>query len=172
VLNSGFAEGAAGQPKSAPKDVTPLRPHRHFVNLPDDYYLFHTVLYYLYTDRICFTTDLDSENSSLHATDDAEGIYAIAHRLLIDSLLAKSLKFIKDTCSPQNITGRAFGKVAATDIGKTYTEYLLDHWNEVIKDPSFEEFFAEIEGDQKESQRVNALLRGIVRSRAETDATE
>jgi hypothetical protein len=177
VLNSKFAEGggdASQETKAGARDATPLRPHRHIVNLPDDYALFHTILYYLYTDRICFTTDLDSSHATPFATDDAEGIYAIAHRLLISSLLDKSIKFLADTCYPQNITARAFGKVAATyeAIGKTYHTYLLEHWNEVIKDPSFEEFFAEVEGDKAESQRVNALLRELVRSRGESEVSK
>ena len=171
MLNSKFAEGSGQELKSGVKDVTPLRPHRHVVNLLDDYRLFHTILYYLYTDRICFTTDLENCHSGPYATDDAEGIYAIAHRLLISPLLDKAIKFLADTCSPQNITARAFGRVAATyeAIGKTYQSYLLKHWNEVIKDPSFEEFFAEVEGDQQQSQRVNALLRELVRSRGEEE---
>jgi hypothetical protein len=180
VLNSKFAEGGGNPIQEAKpgvngfKDATPLRPHRHIVNLPDDYDLFHTILYYLYTDRICFTTNLESSHAGPYATDDAEGIYAIAHRLLISPLLEKSLKFLEDTCSPQNITGRAFGKVAATyeTIGKTYQAYLLEHWNEVIKDPSFEQFFAEVEEDKTEAQRVNALLRELVRSRGETEAAK
>lgn len=51
------------------QDLARLRPDRHVVNLPDDCDLFHTVLYYLDTGKICFP---DSENSSLHAMDDAE----------------------------------------------------------------------------------------------------
>ena len=175
MLNSNFVEGGATsiqETNASVKDVTPLRSCRHVVNLPDDYDLFHTILYYLYTDRISFTTDLDNCNSNPHATDDAEGIYAIAHRLLISPLLDKCIKFLVDTCSPQNITARAFGKVAATyeAIGKTYQTYLLDHWNDVIQDPSFEEFFAEVKGE--ESQRVNALLRELVRSRGENEAAK
>lgn len=177
MLNSKFAEGSIDsfeEPKPTVKDVTPSRPHRHVVNLSDDHDLFHTILYYLYTDRICFTTDLDSCHAGHRTTDDVEGIYAIAHRLLIESLLEKSLKFLADTCSLQNITARAFGKVAAIyeAIGKTYQAYLLGHWNQVIKDPSFEQFFSEIEEDPKESQRVNVLLRELVRSRGDTEASK
>ena len=138
-----------------------------FVN--EDYELFHLVLFYLYTNRIHFITSEElAENSEIPSTGDAEGIYAIAHRLMVESLEKKALHFLQSTCTIQNITSRTFGTFAAghKDPTKLYDAFFLEHWDEVKHLPEFEKFFVGLEDDPSEYVRVNTKFRHMMGARA------
>jgi hypothetical protein len=148
-----------------------LRTPRRQVTIRDDYDLFQIVLFYLYTGTVQFTTspEICSEENDIPTTADIGGVYAIAHRLMLDDLSAKAAIFLGDTSTVGNITARAFGKFAATyqAVEKVYDEYLLGHWQQIIGGAEFEEFFRDAEDDQEEFVRVNAKLRAMIRRECE-----
>jgi hypothetical protein len=143
--------------------------HRRIINIPDSADLFHAILYHAYTNQITFTTDTEMcQGPSTIYLDRVEEFYALAQRLVLKGLEYKALEFLKDTCCIENITARAFGKFGDKfgDVGKVYTEFLLDHWDEVVLTSNFESFFKEAEEDPNELQRVNGVFRRLVQSRA------
>jgi hypothetical protein len=133
----------------------------------DDFDLFHFVLFYLYTDRVCFSTTESPEESDIPTTTDAEGVYAIAHRLMLDSLADKAMKFIDMSSTPENITARAFGKFASIHepIAKIYDNYFFENWDEVLESREFDEYFENLEEDSVEYVRVNTKLRKMIQLR-------
>ena len=146
-------------------DKKSLQSPRRLVKIPDDFDLFHIILFYLYTDRICFTTT-PKKQFDIPVTNDAEGIYAIAHRLMLESLTSKALSFIEHTCTSQNITSRSFGTFALTHepVGEVYDAFFMKNWDNIIQTEEFEEFFKEMENDPEEYIRVNTKLREMIRS--------
>lgn len=146
--------------------MKPLQTPRRLVKVPDDFDLFHIVLFYLYTDRICFTTTPEKQ-FDIPVTDDAEGVYAIAHRLMLDSLASKAVKFLEHTCTSRNITSRSFGIFALSHepVEEVYDDFFMENWDEVIQTKEFEEFFKEMENDPEEYVRINNKLRDMIRSR-------
>lgn len=108
-----------------------------------------------------------AQDSSIPTTSDVEGIYAIADRLLLDSLMSKALHFLESTCSLQNITARAFGPFSASHdaVERLYDNYFIENWNKVIQTVEFESFFTDLEHDATEYIRVNTKLRMMMRSR-------
>jgi hypothetical protein len=172
VFNSHFSESKLEINSDSPLtngDTKILQSPRRLVKILDDFDLFHIILFYLYTDRICFTTMTETSQFDIPTTNDAEGIYAIAHRLMLDSLTVKALHFLESSCTPQNITARAFGKFGITHevVGDVYDEYFMKHWDEVIQTKEFEGFFQAAENDAAESVRVNAKLRDMIRNRSD-----
>lgn len=170
MFNSNFLEGKLEIKSESPLtngDLKILQTPRRLVKIPDDYDLFHIILFYLYTDRICFTTTPETLQSDIPTTNDAEGIYAIAHRLMLESLTIKALHFLESSCTLQNITARSFGKFGVTYevVGEVYNEYFMRHWDEVIQTQEFEDFFQEAEKDASECIRVNTKLRDMIRNR-------
>jgi hypothetical protein len=171
VFNSSFAEG---RPSSPPTKLitngytTPPLSSRRQVAVDDDYDLFHIVLFYLYTDRICFTTTSEyTSKTDLPSTTDAEGVYAIAHRLMLDSLMAKALHFLESTSNVRNITARTFGGFGAIheEVGKLYDEVFVGLWSLVKHSSDFEDFFAELDEDSAESKRANTKFRVMTANR-------
>ena len=171
MFNSAFSEGKPRNENELIVDGEKPPPYpRRLVTINDDYDLFHIVLFFLYTDRVCFTTTPEECPGDIPITDDAEGIYAIAHRLILDSLTSKAIHFLKSTCTIQNITERSFGKFVSVheSVGEVYDKYFMENWDEVIQSTEFEEFFKALEKDSKEYIRANSKLRKMMRSRTET----
>ena len=59
---------------------------RRVVTITDDFDLFHALLFYIYTDKICFTASPESfrgEFGDCPLISDGEGMYALAHRLSV-----------------------------------------------------------------------------------------
>jgi hypothetical protein len=161
VLNSNFSEG-----KSAKQTFGQDIPSRIQVPVTDDFDLFHIVLFYLYTDRICLTTRLDYTSSpDLPVTNDAEGIYAIANYLLLESLTSKALHFLESTCKPTNITARTFGPFGAVHdaVGELYDAYFMENCKRVMATSEFDEFFADLEVDSVEYKRANTKFREMIK---------
>jgi hypothetical protein len=176
VFNSNFIEGrleAKSDITLANGDRKSLHAPRRLVKIPDDFDLFHIILFYLYTDRICFTTTPEKQ-FDIPVTDNAEGIYAIAHRLMLDSLVPKAIKFLDHTCTSRNITSRLFGTVATSYelVVEAYDAFFMKNWDAVIQTKEFEEFFKEMENDPEEYIRVNTKLREMIRSRVRTDPSK
>jgi len=90
----------------------------------------HSVLYYIYTHWVTFSTDVSDQSSqdeSLASCCDVEDIYALAHRLEVTGLLEKALSFLKRSCNERNIIKRAFGPLAIMHQGcRSLYELLTD----------------------------------------------
>jgi hypothetical protein len=84
VFNSAFQEGdiAVTTTNVANISATPLGRH---IRVKDDYNLLHSVLYYIYSDCISFSTEPSRPDNFCNA----EEIYSIADRLLLDDLKEK-----------------------------------------------------------------------------------
>ena len=175
MFNARFAEKNAqtvNMTKLGLADIkATLRTPRRHVTIKERFDLFKIVLFYLYTDSVCFTTlhDIRNSDGDIPTTDDPEGIYAIARRLMLDDLCSKAAQFLKDTCTIHNITARAFGKFAATyeAVGKIYDQYLLECWHGIVGAAEFEEFFQDAEEDREEFIRIHTKLRNIIRRQSE-----
>jgi hypothetical protein len=177
VFGSGFSEGLLhssieAQSSSGSGQMTSKVPHR-VVTITDDFDLFRALIFYLYTDKICFTTtpeNFRSEFGDCPLISDGEGMYALAHRLLLDSITSKALAFIRTTCNIHMITTCVFGTFGSLygDVGKLYYDFFMSNWSLVIKTPEFENFFAELEENPTEHIRVSNKFRDMVRIREES----
>jgi hypothetical protein len=141
--------------------------------MDDDCNVVHNVLYYLYTNTICFSTILEPQVLPPRPQlCDTEDIYALAHRLDLNDLQSKALHFLKLTCTIRNITERALSSFAALyeQVGAVYDEYFKANWHEVQKTDEFEKYFEELadEGDAKETSRVFNKFRELFKGAAFT----
>jgi len=134
--------------------------------------MFHLVLSYLYTDRICFADSPGVKpDDETPTTCDVEGVYNVSapQRLNMESLQRKAFHFLKATTNLQNITARVFGTFAAehTDVGKWYDEYFLDHWDdEIRKLQEHEQYMTQLEeGDDANYRRVTKKFRKMLQER-------
>lgn len=169
ALNSGFSEGRRRPSKrsSSGEEVSSQVP-RQVVTITDDYDLFRALLFYLYTDKICFSASPDKfhdEFGTCLFVSDGEAMYALAHRLLFHSITSKALTFIRSTCNNHMITSSVFGSFGSihSAVGKIYDDYFMANWNEVIKTPEFENYFQELEEDSAEFAYANKKFRSMVR---------
>lgn len=146
---------------------SPVSPTRKTFYVDSDYELFHIVLFYLYTERVSFSTSAENiKKSEIPATMDAEGVYATARRLLLEHLSKKAFHFLQSTCDVKNITRRVFSAFAAAheEVGRFYDEWFSEHWNEIKVTPEFDEFFEEMEGNCEEFIRVNNKFRKMIKA--------
>ena len=97
-------------------------------------------------------------------------MYALAHRLLFDSITSKALNFIQTTCNIHMITARVFGTfgILHEPVGNLYYDCFMGNWSQVIKTPEFEKFFNELEGDSTQYIHISKKFRNMVRSREES----
>ena len=74
----------------------------------------HPLLYYLYTDRTCFTTTPIEEGKSFYGVPpfDAEEAYRVGDILGLAELKEKALNFLVTTSDGSNIVSRVFGDYA------------------------------------------------------------
>lgn len=154
-------------------DKTSSQVPRRVVTITDDFDLFHALLFYIYTDKICFTASPESfrgEFGDCPLITDGEGMYALSHRLLFSSITLKALDFLQSTCDIHMITSCVFGSFGTLheNVGIVYYKYFMENWSQVIKTPEFEKYFEELEPDSVEYKRVNRKFRDMVRSREES----
>jgi len=165
VFNSGFLEGKLTnefQSVLTNGEEKPQPLPRRVIKLTDDFDLFHIVLSYIYTDRICFsTTPETAQLSDIPITGNAEGIYALSHRLLLDSLSSKALHFLESTCTAHNITARVFGSFCSVydEVGKLYHNYFMKNWNRIIQTPEFEGFLRTLNEDSTDYFQLRKMMR-------------
>lgn len=180
MFESGFTEGTGSTRKSTANSNIPgkSRPmktrlnsstdRKRYVVIEDDYDLFHNVLYYIYTNRITFSTDLTVEpvNSTTPRLCETEDIYGIADRMFLDDLKLKAHNFIELTCTVENITQRLFSSFAYLhkDIGNMYALYFRKHFEDIEKNMEYRQFFEELEaeGDLGEIARVFSRYREVM----------
>lgn len=131
--------------------------------------LLHNILYYLYTDRITFSTNLASRTSlpsNLPKLCSAEAIYVTADRMFLTELKEKALQFLKLSCTTENIMARVLGSFADvyTDVGIIYTDYFRRNWDRVkVSDEWFEQVFEELEDGSEEKQLAEKKFRKVMR---------
>lgn len=167
VLNSSFANGksAVNSEGSDSRPPSPSSPGRRLIFVEEDVELFHLVLFYLYTEQIMFIDSPDSTERGSNVTHDAEAVYALAHRLMIDSLEHKAAHFLKATTNVENISQRTFAKFALEHqaMGTWYDEYFLVRWEEVKSGGEFEKVFDRLEEDVDEYVRVSIKFRHMIK---------
>lgn len=116
----------------------------------DDFDLFHNILYYIYTNRITFSTNLTLLTPpTLPNLCTTEDIYQIADRLLLTELKHKALDFLASTCTIENITSRVLSKFAYLheDVEDRYMEYFQKNWDIVKETEEFNKSFINMNGD-------------------------
>ena len=160
-------------PPPSPTSLGPSSPiGRRVLFIQEDYELFHMVLIYLYTSRISFTTSSSPFPShaattfQIPSTSNAEGIYAIAHRLGLEPLKAAAFHFLKSTTDLDNISERTFGEFACehVSVGKWYDEWFLKRIAEIKMLQKFEDVFISRRRDWQEYDRVSTKYRKMIRS--------
>ena len=137
----------------------------------EDFDIVHNILYYLYASRITFSTSTigpeeSSSESSTPRVCDAEDIYALAHRLELEALQSKALRFLKSTCNERNITSRVLSEFASIyeEVGGVYESFFKENWREVRLTVEYREFFSTVEEieDLKEIRRIYRKLREVM----------
>ena len=120
--------------------------HRTMVNVDDDFDVLHNILYYLYTDQISFSTDLDASpfSKELPRFCSAEAIYAIADKMMLEDLKRKVLGFLESTCTVENITGRTMSEFASVykPVGDLYAKFYRANWGKVRSSAAHSQFFS------------------------------
>ena len=142
---------------------------RRRISMPENFHVVHNILYYIYTNRIRFSTVIPEE-SQTECDDpqlcDAEDIYSLAHRLDIESLKSKALGFLNRSCNTKNITSRVFSEFASVyeEVGGLYENYFRKHWEEVRESAEFKHYFLTMdqEDDPKEINRTFRRFRELV----------
>jgi hypothetical protein len=142
-------------------------PSRRTFYVDADYEIFHAVLFWLYTHRASLTTSPEIAKKSDYppVTMDAEGLYATASRLHLDSLAKKAFHFLQATTDVRNISSRVFGRFAAVyaDVGKFYDEFFLRNWEQVKRTEDLEQYFDSLEENYEEHIRVNKKFRKMIK---------
>jgi hypothetical protein len=156
-------------PPLSPGTLGPSPATHRALFIHDNYHLFRLILIYIYTARISFTTpDFPSDTAfEIPTTSDAEGIYAIAHRLGLESLQAAAFHFLKSTTNLDNISERTFGAFACKHeaVGIWYDQWFLNKFENIKRLHNFEDVFVSREGDEKEYIRVSTKYRKMISSR-------
>src|SRR5271168_2644746 len=80
----------------------------------DKFEVLYPTLYYIYTDRVCFTTAPIQNASTLYNVPpcDPESAYRLGDLLGLDQLKSSALAFLLETTDETNIISRIFGEPA------------------------------------------------------------
>ena len=126
------------------------------------------MLYYLYTDKVLFSTNTTVKDPLDIPVSDAEDVFEIAHLYDLPQLKEKALHFLVETCNTENIIERVFGRFALTyeEVSGAYAKVFYRYWNEVKDLLEFEKFFEELEDQEDITRRttVNRRYRELMRS--------
>ena len=176
VFSSSFAEGdsaTAAKLCVLPSDSDHFDYYpRRIIPMEDDFDVVHNILYYLYTGKIYFCTESQPSYREMFYLNspkicDAEEIYALAHRLELNTLQMKALSFLRLSCNPRNITTRVFGAYASVyeEMGKVYKDYFRKNSSEIHAMAEFEGYFRELEeiAEREEIVRVNKRYRELMK---------
>ena len=147
-------------------DETESRRLLRRISMVESFDVVHNILYYIYTHHITFSTVVREEEAETPKICDAEDIYGLAHRLDLDSLKSKALRFLKQTCNCKNITERVFSKFATCyeEANEVYSEFFQNHWPDVRTTSEFTKYFEDLEeeGDLTEAHRVLRRFRELM----------
>jgi hypothetical protein len=177
VFASAFLEGdstiaAISKLKSGNPDVslgqygTSLQ--RRIITMTEDFDVVHNVLYYIYTNCITFSivaSDEPQPEGNQPNICDAEDIFMLAHRLDLEGLKKKALKFLGRSCTPRNITSRVFSQFASLydEVDSVYEDYFKDNWAIIQNSAEFKKDFSLIEekSDPTEIIRIFGRFREL-----------
>jgi hypothetical protein len=145
---------------------------RRLICMEEDIDLVHNIIYYIYTNKIAFSTETSETNTtfgpSFPNVCDAEDIYALAHRLDLEGLKDKALGFLKLSCNPRNIIPRVLGPYTSLydEMSGVYADYFHRNWAEIRDTTEFGIYFTELEhdGDLEETIRVFKRFRELIKS--------
>jgi BTB/POZ domain len=122
----------------------------------------HPILYFLYTDRVCFTTAPIEEATVIHQVPpcDAEQAYRIGDMLELPQLKSKALEFLVDTADATNIISRVFGEYALKydEIGKAYEGVFYRCWNDLKKGEVLKQYFRDLR-EEDEAKKNDVTMR-------------
>jgi hypothetical protein len=167
VFNSGFSERTDPPPSSC------ARPPQRVIPSSDQFESLHTVLYYLYTDKVLFSDDTTLEENLNMPACNAEDIFAIAPRLDIPKLRQKAMSFLVETCTVENILSQTFGSFALTydEASAAYAKVFYIYWENVKDLPECEKYFEGVEDEDPErGEGVNRKFRQLMRGLTLTSA--
>jgi len=171
VFTSGFIEG-----QFSSSNYETCSDGRHVITIPEDFDVFHNILYYLYTGMIVFDTSPETFEPSDNAPRavDVHAIYSAADRFLLTDLKGRAFDFLRSTCAVENITGRVFGDCASVhdEVTKFYNSFFIEHLGSVVTTFDYKNFFQEVEGwSAKRRAEVNTKFRELAEDRLkETDS--
>jgi hypothetical protein len=135
--------------------------------IPTDEYFetLYPVLYYLYTNRILFTTLPIEDACPLYQVPpcNAEEAYRFGHMLELPELQAKALAFLSDTYNEHNIIEKVFGECALNyeQVGKGCEAVFYQHWNSIRKRGDVREYFESLERNASEERKKRVTMRCI-----------
>jgi len=178
VFESNFLEGdntatlnASAGPLETPVETGRSIPLRTIPSV-EPFEVLHPLLYYLYTDRICFTTAPIAEATSISGVPpcDPEDAYRVADLFGLPKLKERALKFLLETTEKSNIIARVFGEYSITyeELGMKYKDEFYKYWNSVRKSGDLKKYIEKLEtdGDEKRrravTQRCLELMEGLV----------
>lgn len=157
VFQSDFVEGNGGASNEA-MDIRTLPAY-------DDFEVLHPILYYIYTDRIYFTTGTAELMSPHHNVPpcNAEAAYRIAHLYGLVELGKKPLEFLLDTVDETNIIPQIFGEFALTyaAVGKSYEKIFCKFWNEIRATDEITGYFNELLAGDDEKRKRKVMKRYV-----------
>jgi hypothetical protein len=131
-------------------------------SITEDFNLMHNILYYIYTDRITFGTDVDSSiGANLPKLCPAEEIYEAADRMLLNELKQKALNFLELTCTIKNITSRVMSEFAHlhSDVAAVYDDYFRKNWCEIQETAEFAKSLIGLDDTDEVLRRSKKFLK-------------
>jgi hypothetical protein len=141
------------------------RPSMPLLTLPgiEPFEVLHPLLYYLYTERTCFTTTPIEEAKSFYNVPpfDAEDAYRVGDILGLPELKEKALNFLVTTSDGSNIVSRVFGDYALKykEIGHRYEAVFYKHWTEIKKSDELKQYFEELKEEADKKRGWKAIMR-------------
>jgi len=171
VFTSGFIEGQLSARDETHSD------DRQVITIPEDFDVFHNILYYLYTGIIVFDTSPESFEPSDKAPRavDVHAIYSAADRFLLTDLRERAFDFLRNTCTVENITRRVFGDCASIhdEVTRFYNSFFIQHLGSVVATFDYKNFFQEVEGwSAKRRAEVNTKFRELAEDRLKETESE
>ena len=173
VFGSSFVEGDAIANATLGVEETPetgngpvsSNSKRRFV-VEEDYDIFHSILFYIYTDSIKFAINPKSASTVAERPNicTAEDIYRVADRLLLNDLKSKAVDFLRLTCTPTNIASRIMSSFADfhEEVSDMYAEYFRTNWDTIKTTVEFDQYFNDMKGDPEELYRVFRKFRKLM----------
>jgi hypothetical protein len=160
VFQSNFIEGenygVDGIRQGQTTIVQTLQAHERFEVL-------YPILYYMYSDRICFTTAPIGDATPKYEVPpcDAQEAYRVGDILGLSQLKETALHFLVDTTDRSNILARIFGEFALTydEIGSGYEKVFYKCWDDIRKTGALMEYFRRIQEEEKEERIMEVAVR-------------
>jgi hypothetical protein len=162
VLTSQFLEG---------NDRDPSKPGHRVIRVTEDFDVLHAILYYLYTGRITFDTEINAPSTIGPKIIDSTVIYVQADRLLLGDLKKIAFDFFKSALGVDNVTAYTFNEDLCLhkEIESYCSEFFANHLEQVVESDEYIKFFAELEECSIERRAwVDSKFRKLVQGQVKT----